>query len=106
MQQNPPCNFMPSMQKDVNVCPHESLSLLFCPAACCIVIVRLQNRHLLRWWVHTDNNKRPIAPHFAPRSNVGPQGGFSMPHYRDLTKQRLPLYPYSRHNGLGQSHVK
>jgi hypothetical protein len=65
-----------------------------------------QNRHLLRWWVHSDNNERPIAPHYAPRSNVGPIGGFLVPGYPDLSQQRLPLYPYSRHDGLGQSHVE
>ncbi|WIA42630.1 hypothetical protein OEZ86_008603 [Tetradesmus obliquus] len=64
------------------------------------------NRHLVRWWVHSDSNKRPVAPHYAPRSNVGDIGGFLVPHYPDLSKQRLPLYPYSRHDGLGQSHVE
>ena len=66
----------------------------------------LQNRHLLRWWVHSDNNTRPVAPHYAPRSNVGPEGGFLVPDYPDLSKQHLPLYPYSRHDGLGQSAVE
>lgn len=65
-----------------------------------------QNRHLLRWWVHSDANRRPIPPHYAPRSNVGPLGGFLVPGYPDLSRQRLPLYPYSRHDGLGQSEAK
>lgn len=64
-----------------------------------------QNRHLVRWWVHSDANARPIPPHYAPRSNVGAQGGFLVPDYDDLSKQRLPLYPYARHDGLGQSAV-
>ena len=41
-----------------------------------------------------------IPPHFAPRSNVQPTGGFIVP---DRSQLRLPLYPYSRHDGLGQS---
>ena len=41
-----------------------------------------------------------VAPHFAPRSNVQEQGGFTVP---VGSKLRLPLYPYSRHDGLGQS---
>ena len=99
-----------------------------------------EKRHLLRWWVHTYDNPRPvrgccvplslnlcdavsdavsdsresygidpdpfvvpaaqIAPHFAPRSNVQEKGGFTVP---KGSKLRLPLYPYSRHDGLGQS---
>ncbi len=57
-------------------------------------------RHLLRFWVHTDNNPRPIAKHYAPRSSVLPEGGFRVP---EGSKLRLPLYPYSRHDGQGQS---
>lgn len=53
--------------------------------------------------MHSDANRRPIPPHYAPRSNVGPLGGFLVPNYPDLAAQRLPLYPYSRHDGLGQS---
>ena len=41
-----------------------------------------------------------IAPHFAPRSNVQEKGGFAVP---EGSKVRLPLYPYSRHDGLGVS---
>lgn len=66
----------------------------------------MQNRHLIRWWVDGDANKRPIPPHYAPRSNVFPDGGFRVPDGPELAKQRLPLYPYSRHDGLGQSHVE
>eukprot|EP00879_Flechtneria_rotunda_P026178 GHRR01027895.1.p1 GENE.GHRR01027895.1~~GHRR01027895.1.p1 ORF type:complete len:107 (+),score=19.90 GHRR01027895.1:136-456(+) len=69
-------------------------------------VVDGENRHLLRWWVQSDNSKRPYAPHFVPRSNVGKQGGFLVPDYDDLSKQRLPLYPYSRHDGQGQSYVE
>ncbi len=57
-------------------------------------------RHLLRWWVASDANKRPIAPLFAPRSNVQPTGGFIVP---EGSQVRLPLYPYSRHDGQGQA---
>jgi hypothetical protein len=71
-----------------------------------VVAVTPQNRHLLRWWVHSYGNDRPVAPHYVPRSNVGPEGGFLVPDYPDLSKQRLPLYPYSRHDGLGQSAVE
>ncbi|KAK9813026.1 hypothetical protein WJX72_007708 [[Myrmecia] bisecta] len=53
-----------------------------------------EKRHLLRWWVHTDANKRPIASHYAPRSNVQEGGGFRVPEGSNI---RLPLYPYSRH---------
>ena len=59
-----------------------------------------EKRHLLRWWVATDANKRPIPPLFAPRSNVQATGGFVVPKGSSV---RLPLYPYSRHDGLGQS---
>ncbi len=59
-----------------------------------------EKRHLLRWWVASDANKRPIAPLFAPRSNVQPTGGFIVP---EGSKIRLPLYPYSRHDGQGQA---
>jgi hypothetical protein len=38
-------------------------------------VVDGNNRHLVRWWVHSDANKRPVAPHYAPRSNVGDIGG-------------------------------
>ena len=62
-----------------------------------------EKRHLLRWWVASDANKRPIPPLFAPRSNVQPAGGFVYPTSSQL---RLPLYPYSRHDGLGQSPVE
>jgi len=41
-----------------------------------------------------------VAPHFAPRSNVQEKGGFTVP---EGSKLRLPLYPYSRNDGLGQS---
>ncbi len=57
-------------------------------------------RHLLRFWVHTDSNPRPVAGHYAPRSNVNPEGGFRVP---EGSKLRLPLFPYSRHDGQGQS---
>ncbi|KAK9845169.1 hypothetical protein WJX84_011671 [Apatococcus fuscideae] len=60
----------------------------------------LEKRHLLRWWVHSDANDRPIAPTFAPRSSVRPEGGFK---YDAGTKLRLPFFPYSRHDGEGQS---
>ena len=59
-----------------------------------------EKRHLLRWWVASDANKRPIAPLFAPRSNVQPTGGFIVPEGSQI---RLPLYPYSRHDGQGQA---
>lgn len=59
-----------------------------------------EKRHLLRWWIASDGNKRPIPPHFAPRSNVQPTGGFKVP---ENSKIRLPFYPYSRHDGLGES---
>ncbi|DBB18065.1 hypothetical protein WJX82_011687 [Trebouxia sp. C0006] len=59
-----------------------------------------EKRHLLRWWVASDANKRPIAPLFAPRSNVQPTGGFIVP---EGSQVRLPLYPYSRHDGQGQA---
>ena len=47
-------------------------------------------------WVHAAQ----VAPHFAPRSNVQEKGGFAVP---EGSKLRLPLYPYSRHDGLGVS---
>lgn len=56
--------------------------------------------HLLRWWVATDANERPIPPLFAPRSNVQATGGFVVPKGSAV---RLPLYPYSRHSGWGHS---
>lgn len=59
-----------------------------------------EKRHLLRWWVHSDANDRPVAPTFAPRSSVRPEGGFK---YDAGTKLRLPFFPYSRHDGEGQS---
>ena len=59
-----------------------------------------EKRHLLRWWVASDASKRPIAPLFAPRSNVQPTGGFIVPEGSEV---RLPLYPYSRHDGQGQA---
>ena len=61
-----------------------------------------QKRHLLRWWVQQpkERNPRPIIPTFAPRSNVLPQGGFTYPEGSTI---RLPFYPYSRHDGVGQS---
>ncbi|KAL3155553.1 hypothetical protein ABBQ38_011107 [Trebouxia sp. C0009 RCD-2024] len=59
-----------------------------------------EKRHLLRWWIASDANKRPIPPYFAPRSNVQPTGGFRVP---ESSPVRLPLYPYSRHDGLGHS---
>ncbi len=37
-----------------------------------------EKRHLLRFWVDTDANNRPIAPTFAPRSSVQAQGGFKV----------------------------
>ncbi|KAK9863979.1 hypothetical protein WJX84_007599 [Apatococcus fuscideae] len=58
-----------------------------------------QKRHLLRWWVDSTANSRPIAPTFAPRSSVPANGGFH--DYGE--KVRLPFYPYSRHDGEGQS---
>ena len=35
-------------------------------------------RHLLRWWIAQpkEQNPRPVAPSFAPRSLVQPGGGF------------------------------
>ncbi len=59
-----------------------------------------EKRHLLRWWVHSDANDRPVAPTFAPRSSVRPEGGFK--HDADA-KLRLPFFPYGRHDGEGQS---
>ena len=59
-------------------------------------------RQLLRWWVHADFNKRPIAPHFAPRSNVTPTGGFIVPADEKI---RLPFFPYSRRDREGLSPV-
>lgn len=56
-----------------------------------------QKRHLLRFWVDTDANDRPIAPTFAPRSSVQDLGGFR---YTPGTKLRLPLVPPSRPNAL------
>ena len=47
-----------------------------------------------------ERNPRPIAPSFAPRSLVPPEGGFRVPQGSTV---RLPLFPYSRHDGLGQS---
>ncbi|EIE24910.1 Clavaminate synthase-like protein [Coccomyxa subellipsoidea C-169] len=52
-----------------------------------------EKRHLLRFWVDTDANTRPIAPTFAPRSSVQAQGGFKVP---EGSKLRLPLHPPSR----------
>lgn len=37
-----------------------------------------EKRHLLRFWVDTDANTRPIAPTFAPRSSVQAEGGFKV----------------------------
>ena len=61
-----------------------------------------EKRHLLRWWVAQpkEQNPRPILPTFAPRSNVLPQGGFVTPEGSAL---RLPFFPYSRHDGEGES---
>ena len=39
----------------------------------------------------SDANDRPIAPTFAPRSSVRPEGGFK---YDAGTKLRLPFFPY------------
>ena len=52
-----------------------------------------QKRHLLRFWVDTHANSRPIAPTFAPRSSVFAHGGFRVP---EGSKLRLPLHPPSR----------
>lgn len=57
-------------------------------------------RHLIRWWIHTDGNPRPIAPSFAPRGSVAEDGGFRVP---AGSKLRLPFHPYSRHDGEGMS---
>ncbi len=59
-----------------------------------------EKRHLLRWWVDSTANDRPIAPSFAPRSSVRPEGGF---YHDDGAKLRLPFFPYARHDGEGQS---
>ncbi|KAK9816577.1 hypothetical protein WJX72_002145 [[Myrmecia] bisecta] len=59
-----------------------------------------QKRHLLRWWVAGREHTRPIARTFAPRSSIFPEGGFRVPEDSPL---RLPLYPYTRHDGQGQS---
>ena len=56
-----------------------------------------QKRHLLRFWVDTFANNRPIAPTFAPRSSVQEKGGFR---YTPGTKIRLPLVPPSRPDAL------
>lgn len=37
-----------------------------------------EKRHLLRFWVDTLANTRPIAPTFAPRSSVQAKGGFKV----------------------------
>jgi hypothetical protein len=52
-----------------------------------------EKRHLLRFWVDTAANTRPIAPTFAPRSSVQSAGGFRVP---PGSKLRLPLHPPSR----------
>jgi hypothetical protein len=52
-----------------------------------------EKRHLLRFWVDSVNNSRPIAPTFAPRSSVQAQGGFKVP---GTSKLRLPLHPPGR----------
>ena len=59
-------------------------------------------RHLLRWWIAQpkERNPRPIAPSFAPRSLVPPEGGFRVP---DGSNVRLPFFPYSRNDGEGIS---
>ena len=44
----------------------------------CAAQARDEKRHLLRFWVDTDANTRPIAPTFAPRSSVQAQGGFKV----------------------------
>ncbi|KAK9809629.1 hypothetical protein WJX73_008948 [Symbiochloris irregularis] len=61
-----------------------------------------EKRHLLRWWFAQppERNPRPIAKSYAPRSNVGPEGGFRVP---EGSKLRLPFWPYGRHDGLGKS---
>ena len=45
-----------------------------------------EKRHLLRFWVDTDANTRPIAPTFAPRSSVQAKGGFK------VSTRSLPLF--------------
>lgn len=61
-----------------------------------------QRRHLLRWWIAQpkEQNPRPIAPSFAPRSLVQLQGGFRVP---EGSHVRLPFFPYGRNDGEGQS---
>ena len=56
-----------------------------------------QTRHLLRWWIAQpeEQNPRPVAPSFAPRSLVQPGGGFKAPE----DTLRLPFFPYGR-NGM------
>ena len=57
---------------------------------------------MLRWWFAQpkEQNPRPIAPSFAPRSNVQASGGYKVP---EGSKVGLPFYPYGRHDGEGQS---
>ena len=61
-----------------------------------------QKRHLLRWWIAQpkEQNPRPVAPSFAPRSLVSPGGGFRVPEGSNV---RLPFFPYGRHDGEGQT---
>ncbi|KAK9813596.1 hypothetical protein WJX73_009365 [Symbiochloris irregularis] len=61
-----------------------------------------EKRHLLRWWIAQpkEQNPRPIAPSFAPRSLVQPGGGFRVPEGSNV---RLPFYPYARNDGEGQT---
>lgn len=68
-------------------------SLTRTPNATLLLQDNSQRRHLLRFWVDTDANDRPIAPTFAPRSSVAARGGFRVPEQAPL---RLPLRPPSR----------
>ncbi|KAK9812337.1 hypothetical protein WJX73_003313 [Symbiochloris irregularis] len=59
-----------------------------------------QKRHLLRWWISQpkEQNPRPVAPSFAPRSLVQPGGGFRVTKGSTV---RLPFFPYTRNDGEG-----
>ena len=53
--------------------PDGDLTCLYCVSQ-----TPQTKRHLLRWWVHSDANDRPIAPTFAPRSSVQPEEASGM----------------------------
>jgi hypothetical protein len=57
----------------------------------CAVKASDEKRHLLRFWVDTDANNRPIAPTFAPRSSVQAQGGFKVRVAVDPAAELLPI---------------